>query len=30
MYDLVDPVMCGPHGLFWRQCGYNVIALELA
>jgi hypothetical protein len=28
MYDLVDPVMCGRHGLFWARRGYNVIDLE--
>jgi hypothetical protein len=28
MYDLVDPVMCGQHGLFWQRRGYDVIALE--
>jgi len=30
MYDLVNPVVCGRHGLFWERRGYNVIALDLA
>ena len=28
MYDLINPVVCGRHGLFWERRGYNVIALE--
>ena len=28
MYDLVDPVMCGRHALFWARRSYNVIVLE--
>jgi hypothetical protein len=28
MYDLVDPVMCGRHGLFWERRGYRVVPLE--
>ena len=27
MYDLVNPVVCGRHGLFWERRGYNVIVL---
>ena len=30
MYDLVDPVMCGHHALFWQRRGYTVAALEPA
>jgi hypothetical protein len=28
LYDLVDPVMCGRHALFWKDRGYNVIELK--
>jgi hypothetical protein len=29
MYDLVNPAVCGHHGLFWKRRGYQVIALAL-
>jgi len=28
MYDLVDPVVCCRHALFWKNRGFTVIPLE--
>lgn len=30
MYDVVDPVMCGQHALYWARRGFTVIRLESA